>query len=209
MKHNQDEIFKDIASRYAAHYGEELQREAMGDLPTLSTVGERRVKRAIRGIKLRRILPAAAAGLAAACLALVFALSALNPPAPRHDQVAAAPEPDAVFTAESAAYEIIPLAFSLPKNLSVADVDQDRARTIYYLEDEWQDDVVLVLVEADEAIRPEGARPLTINGETAYSLSRDGYQQLVFAENGIAYELTCRYDINTLIALSKNILVEV
>ncbi|MCL2695162.1 MAG: hypothetical protein FWE69_02420, partial [Clostridiales bacterium] len=104
------------------------------------------------------------------------------------------------------AFEIIPLSFALPKNLSVADVEQDEAQTIYYLDDQWQDDIVLVLAETDTLTKPDGAAAISINGQTAWGLSEDGYQKLIFLTDGLLFELTCRYDINTLIALGKSIL---
>ena len=222
-----DAVFKEIASRCAEQYGAELNRELVEKtLPELSPLGERRVQKAIRKIRFNRAMPIAAAAAAGILLfvalggaGILFTRNLLSPPqmaeAPsisdKNPVADAAPE-DAAETALDAVggatqdYEIIPLSFTLPQNLTVASTDQDEAKTIYYLENEWQDDIVLTLLQADTLTPPDGADLLSINGRTAYAVSEQGYRKLIFVDDGLTYELTCRHDINTLLALGDIVL---
>ena len=82
---------------------------------------------------------------------------------------------------------------------------QDLGQTIYYLKDQQEDDVIMTL--------EKGALPdvsaltrYSVDGYAAYGRETADYQLLLFQKDGILYTLTCRYRMDTLLQLAKNIL---
>ena len=47
--------------------------------------------------------------------------------------------------------------------------------------------------------------PITIDGHAAYKGQTADYNILMFEKDGILYTLTCKHEIDTLIALSKKV----
>ncbi len=167
---------------------------------------------------MRQIAPAAPQAPAAAAPAAPApapAAPAPAPAAPALEPAAPAPAPaepaPAAPAAEPAApgeqpYEIIPLAFELAPNFSVDAVLQDREKTVYKLGDTREDDVVLTLEYAG-APETEGLSEIEINTAKAYGKYGADYSVLTFEKEGVLYTMTCKYDLNTLIGLGKDILV--
>ncbi len=163
--------------------------------------------------------PAAPAAPAPAAPAPAPAAPAAPAPAPAAPAPAApaapAPEPAAPAPAEAAPepaapveqqYEIIPLAFELPQNFTIDAVLQDRGKTVYRLGDAREDDVVLTL-EYAEAPETDGLNEIEINASKAYGKYGADYSVLTFEKDGVVFNMTCKYDLNTLIGLGKDILV--
>lgn len=107
----------------------------------------------------------------------------------------------------SATGQILPLSFSLPAQFTVSKVEQDYEKTVYYLEDENRDPVVMTLELSGDRSAFEQLTPVTLagTGREAYAHSGQGYQMLCFEEQGILYTLTCRHDINTLVSFTESI----
>ncbi len=106
-------------------------------------------------------------------------------------------------------YDIIPLNATLPDNFTVSAVEQDVARTIYYIDDANEDNVVLTLEDTEgQALEvPEDLDVIMINGVETYGKYRPDYSVLMFEQDGIEYVLTCKYDMNTLMELGEAILI--
>ena len=105
----------------------------------------------------------------------------------------------------------MPLPFNLPENFTVAAAKMDNGQSIYYLADTAKDDVVLTMEPVEDAggdMDTDGLRVFDINGKTVYGRSAGAYSFLTFDEDGVRYTLTCKYDINTLLALSRAIIAE-
>lgn len=125
----------------------------------------------------------------------------------------AAEEPAAVEEGDSGAlmggggkaYATIPLSFALPENLSVIRVEQDNEQSVYYLSDVNWDDVVLTLEESEEAPDTEGLAVYRLGERIAYGSDSPDYKLLTFTQEGIRYEMTCKYSMDTLVALWKQI----
>lgn len=117
---------------------------------------------------------------------------------------------DGAAPAPQQEYEMIELAFELPVNLSVDSVKQDQGKTIYHLKNEDLDDVVLTLEEISDDTIPaainQELEPIPIDQQTAYGMYHTDYSILMFEKDNLAYTLTCKYDINTLIQLSREII---
>ena len=230
-EHENNELRR-IAQEYAARYGRELLEENAGlergpvryAAPKLDKIMREILGRQKRANWVRGM------GIAAACLLAVVVLPLIVRVALRSEVPAPAPEPDMsaeveapseavpsepeldrpTVTQESAGGAaadrgLIPLAFALPDNLSVTDAEVDNGLSVYYLADEYQDDVVMTLAE-ERGVVPEGAVKLSVSGQTVYAVSTADYQLLAFEADGLAYALTCQYDINTLLRLSASIL---
>ena len=219
-----ENTYKRIAEEYLREYGSQLRREldgleAHGSLPdTLSL--DRRVRLGIASRK--RVTYLRYAGLVAACLVfavltpliLRFSLgnvtdptdstSPTSPTSPGYISDSAAPD---MIPAEG--YEILPLAFSLPGQFSVASVDQDNEKTVYHLTDSKLDDVVLTLEHSGDVSRYDALTEVTIGGRSAFADSGNGYSLLAFTdeESDVLFVLTCKYDVNTLVLLGESILV--
>ena len=95
---------------------------------------------------------------------------------------------------------IIPLEFPIRPGYSVVSVIQDAGRTIYFVANEKQDNIVMALRRG--SISQSAAARLTslaLDDTLAYLSYDEDYSLLLFEKSGIVYELTCRYDINTLV----------
>ncbi|MDR1439100.1 MAG: hypothetical protein LBJ10_03535 [Clostridiales bacterium] len=100
----------------------------------------------------------------------------------------------------------IPLGFALPAGFSISNAEQDREKTIYYLEHAASDDIVLVMEPSqtaalDELIGSGELNTIEIGPNIAYGAYNADFSELVFERGGIVYDMTCKYDINTLIGL--------
>ena len=200
MNNNNEKLLKGIADRYVERYGEALRAE-LGEVPVRETpVLDWRVKRRIQAKRRRRVLMAA--GSIAAVLLIAVMLPRLwedRAQLPLDTQA----QPGA--TPGQPQYETIPLGFTLPTNFSVAHVEQDRGKTIYHLENELRDDVVLVL-EKSAHVETAGLAKIPIGAYTAYGEFYADYSVLTFSRGGVTYEMSCRHDLNTLIGLGERIL---
>lgn len=220
MKKNKTEhIYEHIAKEYSDYTGEKLRRESQSLPPFPDETVNRldsRVASQIRALKIRRFTRLA--GLTAACLLLVMAVplvylikntGSMNS-ADSSSESAASDSSEASDTTESAAAEssgeLIPLSFSLPDNFSVSDSKTDDGVSVYYLTDTHADDVVLQLEYTDTASPAfDSLKPVTIAGNEAYGFASGSFKMLSFIHGDILYTLTCKYDFNTLISISKNI----
>lgn len=212
-----EQVFRELATRYIEQHGEQLERERLQleeqEADRITPGLDRKVSRETGK---RRSMPIRYAALLAACLALVV----LTPVALRNRSLSPAGQ-DAELAAEASGEaesedspapsmeaEVIPLSFPLPEQFAVTDVKQDRGQSIYYLEDQALDNVVMTLELAGEesSTRTEGLTKLSLGGGTAYASTGQDYSLLTFVDNGILYTLTCKHDINTLTRLGAAIL---
>lgn len=215
-KRNSEEIYRHIAGQYVESYGEQLKKEqqelTQSGVTPITPGLDRKVRRISRR-KNRRFLHIGAT--IAACLALaVMAPFVLRPGldsagTPSSDASSSAPAaPDSSDApAPQPVYEILPLSFTLPEQFSVDHVELDRERSVYYLADSLSDDVVLVLEKTDRPIDTQQYTALKIGGHDAYAYASGDYNLITFQYSGIRYEMTCAYDINTLVELGESILV--
>ena len=181
-------LFRELAARYAETEGQLLRQEldAANSLSYYTPALDRKIHRLARGRNAGRILLGLAS--AAACLLAVLTVPSLL----RNSGAGGAPA-------------IIPLSFSLPENLSVADTELDNGQSVYYLSDRYEDNVVMTLEKTD--FEPgEGLTAIRINGSAAYTRATADYQLLTFRKDGVLYTLTCRYELGTLLKLGEQIL---
>jgi len=208
--------FKRIANEYLLEYGSELRRELEGvellpdSIATLSL--DRRVRREIASLKRARHLRYT--GLIAACLAvalltpLILNIYPSRYEAPGSGLTSAQPaKPPAEPYVE--VYEILPLTFNIPDQFIVSSVEQDVEKTVYHLKDSKLDDVVMTLERSGDVSPYDTLSVLPIGGHSAFGSSGNGYSLLAFREeeSGVLFVLTCKHDINTLLVLSKEILI--
>ena len=191
---NAEYIFKELAARYVEHEGAQLKAELAADtaagVVSFTPRLDRKVKSRRHGT--RRI---AFSGLAAAVALFVaiFALQTIKPMEKKNDSV----------NTESGS-GMIPLSFTLPETMSVATRELDRGDSVYTLDNTGGDDVVMVL--SHKPADTSELTPTNINGHAASEKSTEDYHLLIFEKDGIYYRLSCRYNMKTLISLSKNIL---
>ena len=104
--------------------------------------------------------------------------------------------PDADVTAD----EIIPISIPIKPAYSVVSAIQDAGRTIYFIANEKQDNIVLSLRRGELSdVETTALTPASINGITVYLLYNADYSMLLFERDGVIHELTCKYDVNTLV----------
>lgn len=122
---------------------------------------------------------------------------------------APAPEPEADMQTEADArpaedYEVIPLSAELPVGFTLSSFEQDREKSIYYLEDLYRDDVVVTLEKSNTVADSDSLVEIDVDGTTAYGFSGGDYSLMTFLKDDVLYTLTCKHDINTLYRLSQN-----
>ena len=221
---NNDEAMKKIADVYLERYSRELteEMERLKMAPGLSASEinlERRVRRWIAGKKRR---PYYIGGLSAltACfiLAFLFSLPAMfgsestdsSPPSsPGAPDFIASPDPPppAPQAADSGertpVFEAIPLSAALPPGFTQTGFEQDQGRSIYYIEDVFLDNVVLMLERIGEPPDTSGLSEIRLGSLVAFGTQTDSYCLLTFTIDDILHTFTSRHDINTLIRLSE------
>lgn len=204
----EDDIYKYIALSYMTSLEEELNgEEAAGcDTTGLDRKTFDRIHNKVNKPKTIRLWAAAAVAAAAMLITIVALPVALR--------MLDASKINSGTSNESVAeenYELIPISFEIPENLRVADWKVDNGVSVYYLENEYEDDIVLQMKPLDnpsDEIDSDigGLQLIEINGQDAYAGSFEGYNVLSFHDGELSYKLTCRYDVNTLVSLGKNIL---
>lgn len=219
-----EDLFRHIANEYADAYGAQLKEEQRaleqsGVTPVTPGL-DRRVKELIQRKNSRRFVRIGAT--IAACLVLAvltpFAMRQnsgnfaaqpdATPAAPSESAAQAEIAPDLSEEADAApAYEILPLSFALPEQFAVDHVELDRAQSVYYLSDEMRDDVVMRMELTPMPVDPQQYTLLEIGGYPTYVYATGDYNLMTFSHDGILYELSCRYDINTLVTLGESILL--
>lgn len=237
MNDSREQFYKRAAAEYAESYGAELRRELEEleqsgavyvtpglDRRVMNAVGrEKRVRRGrwigllAAGIALAVIVPGVLrqrelgiAGSGSSAQAAPEAAAQQAEPELELDEAAPEPDQDAGGIAESRAssLEPIPLSFELPGNFSVAAFEQDYGKSVYTLANTELDDVVLTLEYSGPEASFDGFVEIGIGDNTAYGRSTPDYSLLMFEKRDIVYTLSCRYDINTLVGLSKKILAD-
>jgi len=202
-KHNSENIFEHIAQTYSESVGGELQNELKSLPPHYTPRLDQLTAKRIRSLKRRKYTRIA--GIAAACLVFVLLIPAVYrlQNLKSYDTSENLSESAQTDDSEST---LIPLSFSPPENFSISDTGEDNGVSIYYLADIRQDDVVMQL-EYTTTAEPlfDSLKPVTISGNQAYGISTADYKMLTFVHDNILYTLTCQYDFNTLVLLSKNI----
>ena len=98
------------------------------------------------------------------------------------------------------------LPFTLPARLVLMSAEQDEAKTICYLKDSLADDVILVMEPAEGPPAGDGLAERSLGGQTVYTRQTPDYQLLLLQKDGIGYTLTCRYELDHLLAIGKEIL---
>lgn len=217
--YNKNQIFKELATRYVEYYGEMLNDEAalLNRQPVVTPRMDSNVRRYIKSGGTRRY----AAGLAAlaAMVAIVLMIPMLNnlnnsgmmspessaaAPSPAQAESAApAPAQDAQ---SSPTPEILPLSFTLPDNLTVADSKLDNGKSVYYLSNSGRDDIVMTMELDPKEDVFAGLRQTQINDYTVYYKYTADYSVMAFKKQDITYVLTCKHDVNTLVPLAEAIL---
>lgn len=202
---NSEDIYKRIANSYNEQLGEILRQEnaSVPQLPNdIHSRLDHHLQKKLRARKIIRFTKIA--GAVAACFLLVLFLPLLfriqdssKSPADTAQEHASSEMPEA---------SLIPLSFSLPSNLSVSNTKVDRGISVYYLTDTMDDNVVMQLEPIDTANTDFSAlKTLDIEGKEVYAASTRNFKLLTFIHKDIVYTLTCRYEIDTLLELSKNI----
>ena len=100
-------------------------------------------------------------------------------------------------------YAVIPLAAALPDGFTQTGFEQDRGKSIYYIEDAFYDNVVLTLEYAGLPPDVGSLIEIDLGGATVYGKQTDAFSLLTFTQGGILHTLTSRHDINTLLRLSN------
>ena len=214
-----DEIFRKISDIYVDRYGKELQEEQQQlerfrEITVPEIRLERRLREKLTAKKRRpylRIIVPLAACFVLALLALprfLYPGSSLSPALPSSSPISSgqpgAPTPGAPTPGTPPpAYKIIPLTASLPDGFTKTGFEQDYEKSIYYIKDAFLDDVVITLEKAPAKLDTAGLVAIDLGGQTAYGKQTDSYGLLTFKRDDVLYTLTCRYDINTLVALGN------
>lgn len=235
-EHEQDRLWKQLAQKYAEKDGENLLAElekleqvnAYKFTPRLDEKVAGMRKRVDRA---RRNRFGGIVGVAAACLVAAVLVPAVikmqsnkgmettamdevavwEESAPQEATEAPAMEEGAAGGTEADAadgemYPLIPLAAELPENFSVSAVEQDVAKTIYYLDNTQRDNVVLTMKYSEELPDDAEFEEMEINGQPVYYKYKPEYSVMTFNQDGILYELSCEHDLDTLIELGEAII---
>lgn len=204
-KHKSEDIYRHIAKEYTEYAGQKLSQEKESLPPEQKdsiTRLDDLVTRRIKFLKKQKMIHLT--GFAAACLLLILLFPVFRY-IQRDDGKSGNTASDSAAH-EPPKEEVIPLSFSLPDNFEVAQTEIDQGVSIYYLNNTYDDPVVMQMEYMDTA-EPvfNHLQPVHIKGRPAYGLAAADYKILTFVHDNILYTLTCEYDINTLVSISENI----
>lgn len=207
-----DELWKQIAKEYIQDYGKKLicedsQLKASPQhtvTPSLDRKVFTHIKRAKRSRNARTIT------LTAACIVFML-VTPLLLRILRDDTGFEKPPASAAEISDSEGVvpdsEPIPISFIMPERFSVEDCKLDNGKTVYHLADKDLDDIIMTMEYNGEVTRDDSLKNFTINGYPAYGKLESGYRLLAFEKDDITYTMTCRYDFDTLLALSQHVLI--
>lgn len=207
-----DRLFEQMAKDYAEQYGAQVKAEAdqleQEGVRYVSPKLDRRLKQEMERDKRRRYSRGIA--LLAACVALMILLPRFlqqgeMPPVSASEASASSTASSGPESSAPGTPQVIPLSFTLPTTLTVTDAEEDNGLSIYYLEDERRDHIVMTLEKAELDSAYLELTPLNLSGTTVYTMAGPDYQLLAFQQEDIAYVMTCKHDLNTLIDLSYHI----
>lgn len=143
----------------------------------------------------------AVAGLLAACLVLLLALPFVL------QSKQANPDPVGYTPFNDPSYAILPLNAVLPTTYEIAAVEQDIEKTVYYLESDTREPVVVTLEQTEDIAPYQALASGSLNGHSVYGEANDDYCLLAFEKSNVLYVLTCADDMNALLDIGKSILV--
>ena len=205
---NNDEFLRKIANSYVEQYGEnlkeELKQEEQSNVENLSVYKlEKRVRKQITAQKRKPYFYAAT--MLAACFAVIILLPHLSElgtisSTPSTSSLAA-PSPSTPAPPQD--FEIIPLSVNLPKGFVQSGFEQDREKSIYYIDDINNDNVVLTMEKSPDQPDISGLVEINVGNSVAYGTQTASYSLLTFNRDDVLYVLTCQHDINTLINLGE------
>ena len=220
--HDNDELMKKIADTYIERYGHELNVELdwLEQFPG-TTISEIRLEQCVReqiAAKKRRPYYLGALSVLAACfvIALLLLVPGLHnsdvlysidrPPtdpssglaSPPHSAI---PPDDSAFGQPD--FEVIPLSASLPHGFNQIGFEQDYGKSIYFIEDQHLDNVVIILERPDALPDTSDLVEIDLGGLIAFGTQTDAYSLLTFSLDDVLYTLTSKHDINTLIRLGE------
>jgi hypothetical protein len=212
MTAKDEEVFKRLADSYVERYGADLLSEQRALEQSGVTVAlpraDARVKRLAHERK-RKTRTRTLFAAAAACLIMAVGSFAVldNVPLDSHAPSDSAP-PSTAGNAPSSQDTLVPLSFNLPGRFTVASSMLDRGTSIYHLDDEQGDDVVLTIRNASktpvDTEDTEDLEPITVGDTTVDGKVRNEYKLLVFEHDGLLYTMSCRDSLGTLIELYEH-----
>lgn len=196
-KRNNDDLFKELADKYVEQYGDNLKKE--NEFIHISRQNfatphlDQRVRREIKKTNkktYRYFIPAMVA-----CLILIVTIPAVN----------------FIVSQVSKNYIMhevgqIPFSNPMPDRFEIEDVEQDEGKTIYYLKEKHQNDIILEMERTEINTISDDFKEIRINGKPAYLLEETDYSVLIFEKYGIAYKMTCRYESSTLVEFAEKII---
>jgi len=95
---------------------------------------------------------------------------------------------------------VVPLTIDIKPAYSVVSTVYDSGRTIYFITNTRQDNIVLSLRRGGVSdAETADLTPVSVGGTTVYLAYDADYSAMVYEKDGIVHELTCRFDVNTLI----------
>ena len=196
MKDNNEAVFKELALRYVEADGKLLNEEVKGCRGTdvFTPELDKLVHKKIYSKKNARNMWIISAVAVAAVMIVMF------PNVLRLSQ-----RKNGTMDMEQSS-QLIPISFTMPDNLSVASKKLDNGQSVYRLDNTTGDSIVMTM-ERDVGL-PDTSQlsDVNINGYTVYAAQTADYNFIAFTKDGVTYTMTCRYQIETLVELSENIL---
>jgi len=197
MESKSEKLFKEAAAAYVKREGEALISElaAMESAPDYD-YGTNAYKPRKRFVVLK-IISGAIVASAACVLAVVIMLRPYT--SDKADR-----NTEGIYTRPRV--EIVNLSASLPDGYVLEKTDYDNEKTVYYITNERNNEIVLVAEEKDRTLSTEGFAKIKISGSDAYVMVRRDYRVLRVNSGDMTLTLTSRFDENDLIEIVRNIL---
>lgn len=210
QEYKDNKVFQKIAAKYTEHDGELLKEELKHlennqdnqKILELDRLVSSYVKKKRKIKWIRRICEVAA------CVVLVVGISMYYQSASNDSKSNEQPLDLAATETKKpdlSGGETALLSESLPIGFNISNTKEDLGQIIYYIENDLGDDVVLVVGEENKSLVYQ-LEKVKIKDTEVYKTSKDGYHFLIFWQNEFSYTLTCKYELDTLIEVSRSII---
>lgn len=184
-----DIFFKKIASLYSYREGEILKQELEDSEKNInySTLLDKKIKNRISKIKFKSLTYKLIPIVASIIIAFVYFVTSN-----KTENNIVKKKNDMEF-----------LSAKMPNGYNITNVAYDKEKTIYYIKNETNNNIVLVSEKSKSEIEKELFKEIDVNNEKVYLLAKKDFNVLLYQKDDVLYSFSSEYNYNDLIELSK------
>jgi|GEM_PF-2337156 len=205
MKNKEDMFFEIIARKYMEDDGENLRKisEELNKQNKDSSRLDLKVKRSINRMRFKKYYIASSlVGCALIIILMMNSILLKN----MNLTGSGSSNSDTTQVYYDKEYAMQKLASILPAGYRVSDSDYDNGKTIFYVLNDKNDQIVLEEDPSKNGLETYGLRKFNLQNTEAYGISKADYSLITFKLGDKLYTITSAYDARGLIAIGESII---